>query len=310
MPSFSPKLPFILSIGEILFDSFPDGDRLGGAPFNFICHLHNMGFPTAFLSRIGDDEPGKKILNFLDKRKINRDLLQIDPQKPTGRVQVDMKSDGSHAFNILTEQAYDYISYPEEIIESPGFNPSLIYFGTLGQRGAKTGQTISQVLKKKRPNCLNFLDINLRAPFFSKEVIERSLNFCNILKINNEELSSLKGFFPVLPQGEEECLRKVANHFGIDSVCLTKGDKGSRLLYQNQIFTSKPVTVNKLVDTVGAGDGYAAILAMGILQNWTGEAIINRASEFAARLCESAGAVPGKDDFYSAFKDWTHNAGK
>jgi fructokinase len=86
------------------------------------------------------------------------------------------------------------------------------------------------------------------------------------------------------------------------SISLTKGASGSALFTNRACFNSKPAEAINVVDTVGAGDAYAAMLAAGLLKKWQPEKIRKRASLFASRVCEIKGAIPDSDSFYEPFK--------
>lgn len=296
--------PYIFSIGEVLFDVFGNQEKLGGAPFNFIIHLHKLGFPTGFLTRIGHDHYGDKIIEYLKQKRFNLDFVQFDDNHPTGRVTVEMQPDGSHRFDILSERAYDYIEYPHDLLEAPSFNPSLIYFGTLAERNTVTRETIYRILELKKNKSIIFLDLNLRAPFFDAIIVEKSLKACDVLKVNDEELDQLKSLIPSLPKEPTSAVEKIIDHYNINIACVTRGAKGSELYYEGEFFKKDLIGKISVVDTVGSGDGFAAILAAGILYGWKGNMILERASEFAAKICGQKGAIPEEDSFHESFSKW------
>lgn len=304
MPSAKQTDALILSIGEILFDVFPDRKVIGGAPFNFLYHLHQLGFSTAMLSRIGIDPEGGQIRHFLQTRHMNLDFIQTDERYPTGRVQVAMNPDGSHSFQILEEQAYDSIEYPAELFEDDRRDMALIYFGTLAQRGERTAQTIRRIIQQKKGQATLFLDLNLRKPFYNRELIETSLVHCDIMKLNDEELGVLKAMDTGLPESDDDCLKALADRYEISCISLTRGERGSWLLTGGRLYKSEALRVKTVIDTVGAGDAYAACLAAAWLRQWPGDMIIQRAQEMAQALCRIPGAIPEDDRFYDAFRQW------
>ncbi len=46
--------------GEILYDVFPDEERIGGAPLNVAARLSSLGVDTRIISRVGTDQKGSK----------------------------------------------------------------------------------------------------------------------------------------------------------------------------------------------------------------------------------------------------------
>lgn len=293
----------ILALGEILFDIFPTYKRLGGAPFNFAAHLKRFDFPTYFVSRVGEDENGEKILNLLREQGFDHRFIQVDSKRVTGHVQVKLDEKGSPTFNIVENVAYDHLDYTNEIAAVLDENIRLVYFGTLIQRSRKGFETVQTVLKNRHPNTRCFYDINLRPNCFTKERIEASLAHCDLLKLSDEELEVLRDLFD-LKGSDESCLEKLRRDFDVEWIALTCGASGSDLFTPKGRFSSKPPRDIEVVDTVGAGDAWASILAAGYLQGWEPDTILKRANRFAGAVCGIQGAIPGDDRFYEPFSTW------
>jgi fructokinase len=292
----------ILSIGEILFDIFPEYKRIGGAPFNFAFHLKNLGIPARFISRIGDDADGKEILQQLKHRGFFTDNIQIDHRHPTGRVMVKLDARGVPEFNILQNMAYDHIAFDPSIASMLDENPDLIYFGSLIQRSPRGFQTLHNILtRRNRQHTKCLYDINLRPQCFSKTIITESLKQTDVLKLNDEELEIIKQMFG-FEKKSSAIIEFLITEFDIEMISLTKGQKGSCLYTKNEAFCTAPISTGKIVDTVGAGDAYTAILATGYLNTWHPERILKVATEFASRICEIEGAVPPPGKFYETNK--------
>ena len=291
----------ILVIGEILFDVFPNYRRLGGAPFNFAYHLKNFGFDVRFISRIGIDEAGKEILHKLELAQFNLDDIQIDENHPTGSVNVQLDKSGTPQFDIISDVAYDYIKFVPEYHPALTNAAQMIYFGSLVQRSKVGFENIQTFLSHGASETANFYDINLRPGCFNNAIIEKSLQKTHILKLNADELETLKQMLS-LKISNDEFVNQLMQTRSIRSVSLTKGESGSELFTDYGSFTSKPAEAIKVVDSVGAGDAYAAMLAAGLLKKWRPEEILERASLFASRVCEIKGAIPESATFYEPFK--------
>ena len=293
----------ILVIGEILFDVFPNYRRLGGAPFNFAYHLKNFGFDVRFISRIGTDDAGKEILQRLKLARFDPDDIQIDDGHPTGWVNVQLDKSGTHKFDIISDVAYDYIEfipeYHSDLIESA----RLIYFGTLVQRSETGCGSIQAFISHNSSEILNFYDINLRPGCYNNTVIEKSLTKTDILKLNTDELGKLKQLLSKQLDNEAFVHHLMAT-YSIGTVSLTKGESGSELITNHGCFSSKPAEAIKVVDSVGAGDAYAAMSVAGMLNNWQPREILNRAALFSSRICEIKGAIPEAASFYDPFKSF------
>ena len=291
----------VLVIGEILFDVFPDYRRLGGAPFNFAYHLKNFGFNVRFISRIGMDDAGKEILHRLELAGFNLDDMQIDDDHPTGSVKVRLDKDGAPQFDIISEVAYDYIEFIPEYHASLIDKARIIYFGSLVQRSEAGCENLQAFISRNSSKKLNFYDINLRPGCYSNDIIEKSLLKTDILKLNTGELEKLMQMRSLKMENEKFVHYLMETH-SIRTVSLTKGELGSELFTNHGSFNSDSADVIKVVDSVGAGDAYAAMLAAGMLKDWSPQAILERASLFASRICEIKGAIPESSSFYEPFK--------
>ena len=287
----------VLVAGEILFDVFPEYRRIGGAPFNFAFHLKKLGCPVRFVSRVGADERGKEILDFLETHGFPTEDIQVDPDRETGSVQVSIDSNGNHRFDIKADAAYDFLEFTDHLKRLTGENAGLIYFGTLIQRTDQGFQTLQRVIENKRNSAAAFVDINLRPRCYTKATIEASLKAADILKLNMEELVEIAGTAEE-QGGPDRSVQRIMAEYAIRQVILTKAEMGSEFFTGNSRVTDGPKTDIRLADTVGAGDAYAAVAAAGYLKGLPPERIISLAGFFADRICGIKGALPTTDDFY------------
>ena len=290
----------IVAVGEILFDKFPDYQRIGGAPFNFAYHLKALGYEVRFISRIGNDNDGKTILRLLRKEQLNTDFVQLDKTHKTGEVLIRLETNGNAQFDILPDVAYDYIQYDPEI----GLilnQAELLYFGSLVQRSEYGFQSLGKMVGAKGEKTKCLYDVNLRPNCFNELIVRTSLDRANVVKLNHEEMSVIQQLLDYDLDAESfvECLIK---DYDLDMVSLTKGQAGSSLYTRERCYRIKPQRSVNVVDTVGAGDAYTAILAIGYLQNWHPEKILDAATEFASRICEIKGAFPSDSQFYGDFR--------
>lgn len=287
----------ILAIGEILYDIFPGYKRMGGAPFNFAFHAKNLEMPVCFISRVGNDIEGKEIIKQLKQHKFKINHVQIDDKHRTGRVLVELGSNGAPVFNIMPDAAYDYIDFDSAIAPLRYTDIDLIYFGTLAQRSEYGFKTIQHFLSQRQPETKCLYDVNLRPHCFSKRVIMESLKQCDVLKLNDEELKTLKKIF-AFGKSNRAFIEYLIKTYYIEMISLTKGENGSGLFSASEYYRIKPSKLYNIVDTVGAGDAYTAILSIGYINKWPPEQILDRATQFAARICEIKGAIPTDPYFY------------
>ncbi len=298
----------ILVIGEILFDIFEKEKQLGGAPFNFAYHLKNFGFPVRYISRIGNDSHGKEILTILEQYHFNIDDIQIDDHHDTGTVVVQLSSSGNPTFHIKHDVAYDYIDYLPKKHLSLIDTADVIYFGTLVQRSSQGFKNIQKFMNLRPSDALCFYDINLRPNCYSDKVILTSLGHADLLKLNEEELEECKRIFR-FSKDEDAFIPFLMDKYALDIIAITRGDKGSELYTKNGRFHSKTNRVSSIVDTVGAGDAYSAMLAVGTIKGWKPDKTLSMASMFASRICEIRGAIPKSQEFYEPIKEMFKNGG-
>ena len=291
----------ILVVGEILFDVFPNYKRLGGAPFNFAYHLKNFGFDVRFISRIGTDAAGNEILQKLEQYHFDLSDIQFDDVHPTGKVNVRLNENGVPQFDIIPDVAYDHIEFLSEIHSEMLCRAQLIYFGSLVQRSNAGYKNIQDMIGCKPSTTLGFYDINLRPNCYNDALIKKSLLNTDILKLSDEELDSLKQLMS-FDQNHHSFIQYLIETYSLAMVSLTKGEKGSELYTHEGYFSTDTEEGIKVVDSVGAGDAYAAMLAAGILKDWPPREALQRATMFAARICEIKGAIPDSSSFYEPFK--------
>jgi len=294
----------IILFGEMLADVFPDRSVPGGAPFNVARHLAAFGQKPLLVSRLGDDALGARMLDDMTDWGMDAGAIQIDRNRPTGRVQVHIEADG-HRFEILPRQAYDFIDPHSAGAALEGSHPGLIYFGSLSQRHPVSRQALAAVLCQCAAP--RFLDINLREPWYDEDTARFSLRQADIVKLNDEELRILTAMFGARGAGEQERARALKRMFDIDRLIVTSGSAGAwQLDGRNHVSEASSGKTPDIVDTVGAGDAFAAVCILGIFRGWPPAAALERADAFAAAICEIRGAVPDNREFYQPFlKEWT-----
>ena len=290
----------IVVIGEILIDIFQDYQRIGGAPFNFAFHLRKLGFPVRFFTRVGNDRHGRLIINMLKENGFNEADVQVDPRYPTGTVSVDLDEKGIPHFDICENVAYDHLDLNVADVSDAG-GAEMIYFGTLLQRTDSGYRQANRFLSSNNNSTTRFCDINMRPPHVNLHAVAGSLHHADLLKVNEAELADIQHAFDG-PADKGDVMPWLMETFKISAVALTRGSRGSTFYNRDGQISSPAVPGPPIVDTVGAGDGYAAILAAGCMRKLPWEETIRQASRFAARICGIAGAVPDNEDFYDDFQ--------
>ena len=290
----------IVSIGEILFDRFPDYRRIGGAPFNVAFHLQSLGFETRFVSRVGDDAAGAEIRSFLRSRGMDDSLVQNDPDRPTGEVTVRLDETGNADFHIHENVAYDHITSEAGVREAVGA-ARLIYYGSLAQRTQPGREAIQTLLADRSPEACCLYDVNLRPNCYNERVVRESMAHCDVLKISHDELPTVQQLLG--HEGDLEAfIAHLMKRYHLHRMALTMGAEGSRLYTPDGCYAAAAVRNLEVVDTVGAGDAFTAILAAGYLADWPSAQILETATGLAGRICAMEGAIPDDPSFYDPIR--------
>jgi fructokinase len=295
--SVSPASPLIF--GEVLFDCFPDGSAvLGGAPFNVAWHLHGMGLAPLMISAVGNDEHGKLVLDKMQHWGMDISAMQTSETYPTGRVSVSFNQ-GEPSYEIVPDQAYDHVVFEPLVNVSQNREHSLLYHGTLALRTEHTKQNIGKLIDHYQLPV--FVDVNLRAPWWDEHNVKEAVARARWVKLNQDELSIVTG---KNIQSEEQ-LRLAAEALfaaqDMELLIVTLGKNGALCLHNDGFIQGNPVPVENLVDTVGAGDSFSAVMIAGILQQWPLQQTLDKALAFASSVCQMRGATTSDRRLYEEF---------
>lgn len=278
----------IIGIGEILWDVFPQGKVLGGAPANFAFHVSQLGLNGCAVSAIGDDELGKEILHVLDEKRLSTHIEKVN--YPTGTVQVTLSGKGIPQYEICEGVAWDNIPFSDEL-ETMAKRTKTVCFGSLAQRSAVSHATINKFLDSVPADAMKIFDINLRQHFYSKALIEESLKRCNVLKINDDEVVLVSNLFGWNGMSETETATLLMQDYKLDIVVLTKGTEGSYVFTPAET-SFLPTPLVEVADTVGAGDSFTAGFVASLLKGKSISEAHRKAVEISAYVCTQHGAMP------------------
>lgn len=277
----------ILAFGEILFDvdTAKNESILGGAPMNFCSHLAKLGAEGYMLSAVGDDDLGEEALKYADAFGVRKDYVFISSE-PTGKCLVTYNN-GEPSYDLGMVSAYDYIEITDEFvnkIKNEKFD--VFYMGTLAQRSEKSSSSLNKLLAEAEFPIV-FYDMNLRQHYHTREILEKSLRACNILKINREEYDFL------ISQGYASDKDELAEKYDIDIVLLTLDKDGAEICgkkIKERIFVNGIET--SVVSTVGAGDSMCACFLYNLLNAEDAETAIRRANILASYVVSHKEAIP------------------
>ena len=306
LPSFfrGSRKNTVVLFGEVLADIFPDRTVLGGAPFNVARHLKAFGQNPVLITRLGNDALRDEVLRVMSQNGMDLVGVQCNNKYPTGQVLVHIEN-GSHRFEILPEQAYDFIHLAVARMATISVSPALVYFGTLAQRHETSRRALKSLLRSTE--AVKFLDINLRLPWYDKRTLRQSLQYADTLKLNIEELGVLVEMFDLPGSKPQDQIGALMKQFNLDQAVITRGEEGAWQVNREGKIVEATLKskITKWVDTVGAGDGFAAVCILGTLLRWPMARTLERANALAAAICGIRGAVPEHADFYEPFiREW------
>ena len=279
----------VAGIGELLWDVFPHHKRLGGAPANFAFHCHQLGAKAYPVSCVGTDELGRRIRDELREMGVDASYVLESDTFPTGTVQVSLNDKGKPSYQIFENVAWDHIAFTTGL-KALAAKLDAVCFGSLSQRSAVSRETIRSFLQNMPQEALKIFDVNLRQSFFSKEQVEGSLRLASILKLSDEELPVLAGYFGLRGDVMAQ-LNGLRERFDLKLAAYTRGPDGSVLIRGDEV-DDAPGHEGLAVDSVGAGDSFTASLCMGVLKGWPLNKVNIFANRVATFVCSQKGATP------------------
>lgn len=280
------KIPDMVCYGEVLWDVFPDKKVIGGAPLNVALRLHSLGFKSGMISKIGRDVEGKKIMEHLKKVGMNPAGIQQDPNLKTGEVLISLGTGGSATYVITEPVAWDAIEVTQDTLDWAQ-QARLFIFGSLACRQPKSMNTLERLLDVAP---FKVFDVNLRAPFYTEDLIIDLMFRADFVKMNDEELIEITDYM----DGELDTLQERAEwlkqEMNLQGLCITLGSNGAILFYNNQEYTHNGYAV-RVKDTVGAGDSFlATLLGELYIKKSDPEVALDRACAIGALVASKEGA--------------------
>lgn len=279
----------IICVGEILWDSFPAGMFLGGAPFNVAHDLHMLGNKARIISKVGKDALGDETMKRLKAKGMSTGLIQVDDKRPTGLVEVTVDRKGNPTYHIKDPAAWDAIEIGENLLRTVGDAAMLVY-GTLGCRNEITRKTILGLIPAAS---LRIFDVNLRPGAVNRDLVGELLSAADIVKVNIEELGVLRKWYG-LPAGEREASEELAAKFSNELVGVSMGSDGGSIWHEGS-WVHHPGFRVRVKTTVGAGDAFLAGLLSSLLEGRSDAELVETANVLGAYVVTRNEATPEFD---------------
>lgn len=277
----------IVCFGEVLWDVFPTYKKIGGAPLNVALRLQSLDNDVAMISRIGEDEYGKRLLDFISDQNVNTEHIQTDSIYKTGEVKVILDETGSATYDIMFPRAWDKIEANTQIKDLVKSSDAFVY----GSLAAKDEVSKSSLYELLQHATFKIFDVNLRKPHYTKEVLTHLMNAADFIKFNDEELLEISSFMGSKYNSLEENIQYISEKTSTNSICVTKGKNGAMLFHNNKMYYNAGYPI-KVADTVGAGDSFLATVISEILHENNPQNALNLACATGALVASKDGACP------------------
>ena len=278
----------VIAVGEIVWDMLPAGKQLGGAPLNFAFFSKELGAEAYAVSAIGNDVLGDETLAVASATGVNLDYLQRN-NLPTSRVLISLDNEGVPQYEIVENVAWDALECPQMILDLVK-DASVMCWGSLAQRSVTSRQSVLAMLSAAPKECVKVFDINIRQHYYSREVIETSLGYADILKLNEDELPLVASILG-LSGPEHDIVSQLIEKYALKYLVYTHGADFSEVFSATGEYSHVPTPKVKVVDTVGAGDSFTAVFVTSILQGLSMAESHARAVEVSAYVCTQDGAI-------------------
>jgi fructokinase len=284
------EVPIVVGLGELLWDCFADSRLPGGAPANVAFHACQLECRGIVASRVGRDPLGDELIAFLAGQGLDTAWVRRDDAHPTSTVTVDTSRPDHPRFIIHENVAWDFLGF-DATLEQLLARAAAVCFGTLAQRSPASRDTIQRAVRAVGPGCLVVYDVNLRQHFYQRDWLEASLRASQIVKLNAEEVIELDKLLECDSPDQEHFARTIQDRYGVDTVCITRGDRGCLLVGPVEV-VDDPGTPVRVADTVGAGDAFTAALIAARLRGWPLQSQASFANAVGALVASRPGAMP------------------
>jgi fructokinase len=285
MNLLSSSLYKVICYGEILWDILPSGPLPGGAPMNVAYHLNKLDASPALITKIGDDNYGKDLIEILSNDGVEV-TFETDPKYPTGLVFANVDKDHEMAYDIVYPSAWDFIEW-KQAYSNLVSEAEYLVFGSLTSRNDVSRNTLYQLLEVSKKNVF---DINIRRPHFDRKQLEYLLQKTDLLKLNLSELELVSDWFDQSGKTEDR-LRFVQDLFKINQIIVTKGDDGA-MVNDHGVIYKHPGYKITVQDTIGSGDSFLAGYLAQLLKGTSVEEALEFAAGIGAFVATKAGGCP------------------
>lgn len=279
-------------VGEVLWDVFSHATRLGGAALNFAAHFRRLGHEPRIVSAVGMDALGDAARAAITSLGLDTAFLQTTDRFSTGTASVQLGPGDHTSFQIERPAAYDAVELTDTILQQVvQWKPAWCYYGTLFASSPHARHVLRRLLDAT-PAAHRFYDVNLRPDFESRELVCELFRTSHVVKLNERELAEVHRWLG-LPSDPEAFCRSGSARYGWQGACVTLGARGCAMIVGREYVESDGVPV-AVIDTVGAGDAFAAAFVHGLVAGWPAAAVAAFANRAGAAVATVQGAIPDR----------------
>ncbi|MDR3598372.1 sugar kinase [Clostridium sp.] len=273
--------------------------KLGGAELNVAIGCARLGIQSGWISRLGNDDFGKYILKTVRGEGVDISEVKLVDQYPTSVYFREVLADGSSRSFYYREKSPTSTMKSEELNEEYFKQAKILHITGVFPSITKNNQEIilESVRLAKKHNLTVSFDPNIRLKMWTKEeakvYIEKLLPHVDILLIGDEEIEILLGDTTI-----EDAI-KTFHEYGIEKVIVKKGAKGALGSDGKNVYEVEAIKPKALVDTVGAGDGFAAGFLTSVIKGKTLEECVKFANAVGSLVVGVEGdneGLPSYDD--------------
>lgn len=328
-------MPDVLCLGEILVDwvstevgaELPETKQFtkaaGGAPANTAVGLARQNVKTGFIGRVAADEFGRWLKSVLEHNGIDVTSTIEDKGAQTRMAYVVTTKTGDRKLAEFSRIACaDTRLEPSDLDESHFKQASILHFGSISLIEEPSKSTTEKAVRMAREeNMLVSYDPNVRLSLWPsadacrKKILE-TLNWADIVKINEDELEFLTGSRDL---AKAQMIRQENQ---LELMIVTLDSRGAYFVTASGSKLVPGFSVN-LVEATGAGDGFNAGVLAGILGHVRKSndrkaamraipleemaTIVRRGNAIGAIACTRPGAIPALptkaelDEFLGSF---------
>ena len=268
-----------VGLGELLIDWVQTGEsdqgnplyecNPGGAPCNLLAMMKKAGKNVAFIGKVGNDMFGRMLKKRTEEQDIDMSGLELDKRVHTTLAFVEKLPNGYRDFSFYRKPGADIMLTKEDIQNHKDLiqNAKVFHFGTLSFTDQPAEDATIEALKiAKDAGCTISFDPNYRPPLWSsekkaKQWMEYGLQFADILKISDNEITFLTG-----ETDYDKGVHKIIDKYHTKLVFATYGPDGARGYYGGQDVFVKAYENPNTIETTGAGDCFFGAALSKVLE--------------------------------------------